>query len=61
MGNRSIGNAAAGGMLAGTLFGIFLVPALYGLFLYRRPKKLKQPVPLSEKETGVVNNEKSVQ
>lgn len=61
MGNRSIGNAAAGGMLAGTLFGIFLVPALYGLFLYRRPKKLKQPVPVNEKETGVVNNEKSVQ
>ncbi|THU41195.1 efflux RND transporter permease subunit [Niastella caeni] len=39
MGNRSIGNAAAGGMLAGTLFGIFLVPGLYGLFMYRRTKK----------------------
>jgi multidrug efflux pump subunit AcrB len=32
MGNRSIGTAAAGGMLTGTLFGIFLVPGLYVLF-----------------------------
>lgn len=39
MGNRSIGNAAAGGMLAGTIFGIFLIPGLYGLFMYRRTKK----------------------
>jgi hydrophobe/amphiphile efflux-1 (HAE1) family protein len=39
MGNRSIGNAAAGGMMAGTIFGIFLIPGLYGLFMYRRTKK----------------------
>ncbi|MBO9660841.1 MAG: efflux RND transporter permease subunit, partial [Chitinophagaceae bacterium] len=32
MGNRSIGTAAAGGMLVGTLFGIFIVPGLYVLF-----------------------------
>ena len=32
LGNRSIGTAAAGGMLVGTLAGIFLVPGLYILF-----------------------------
>ena len=32
IGNRSIGTAAAGGMLIGTMAGIFLVPGLYILF-----------------------------
>lgn len=32
LGNRSIGTAAAGGMLVGTFVGIFLVPGLYLIF-----------------------------
>lgn len=32
MGNRSIGTAAAGGMLLGTVFGLLIVPGLYVLF-----------------------------
>ncbi|MBX2921910.1 MAG: efflux RND transporter permease subunit [Chitinophagaceae bacterium] len=32
LGNRSIGTAAAGGMLIGTVFGIILIPGLYVLF-----------------------------
>ncbi|RAJ94531.1 hydrophobe/amphiphile efflux-1 (HAE1) family protein [Larkinella arboricola] len=32
LGNRSIGTAAAGGMLVGTIFGLVLVPGLYVLF-----------------------------
>ncbi|SFQ20051.1 efflux RND transporter permease subunit [Parafilimonas terrae] len=32
MGNRSIGTAAAGGMLAGTIFGVLIIPGLYVLF-----------------------------
>lgn len=32
MGNRSIGTAAAGGMLMGTVFGVLIVPGLYVLF-----------------------------
>jgi len=32
LGNRSIGTAAAGGMLTGTLFGLILIPGLYVLF-----------------------------
>jgi hydrophobe/amphiphile efflux-1 (HAE1) family protein len=32
VGNRAIGTAAAGGMLTGTLLGIFIIPGLYFLF-----------------------------
>jgi HAE1 family hydrophobic/amphiphilic exporter-1 len=32
MGNRSIGTAAAGGMITGTLFGIVVIPGLYYIF-----------------------------
>lgn len=32
MGNRSIGTAAAGGMLIGTVFGLLVIPGLYVLF-----------------------------
>ncbi len=40
MGNRSIGTAAAGGMLIGTLFGVLIIPGLYVLFA----SLLKAPV-----------------
>lgn len=32
IGNRTIGTAAAGGMLIGTLIGVFLIPGLYVVF-----------------------------
>lgn len=32
LGNRTIGSAAAGGMLIGTLFGVILIPGLYYFF-----------------------------
>ena len=32
IGNRTIGSAAAGGMLFGTIFGVLLVPGLYYIF-----------------------------
>jgi hydrophobic/amphiphilic exporter-1 (mainly G- bacteria), HAE1 family len=32
LGNRSIGTAALGGMLIGTLFGVFVIPGLYVVF-----------------------------
>ncbi|RYY22412.1 MAG: efflux RND transporter permease subunit [Chitinophagaceae bacterium] len=48
MGNRSIGTAAAGGMLIGTLFGALLVPGLYAIFAglaeYKRKRKVVAPV-----------------
>ncbi|WP_143961359.1 efflux RND transporter permease subunit [Litoribacter populi] len=42
IGNRSIGTAAAGGMLTGTLLGLIIIPGLYVLF--SRKKKQKQVV-----------------
>jgi HAE1 family hydrophobic/amphiphilic exporter-1 len=47
MGNRSIGMAAAGGMLIGTLFGVLVIPGLYVLFasLAERNSKKKNPTP----------------
>lgn len=39
MGNRSIGTAAAGGMLLGTVLGIFLIPGLYVIFSGLSKKK----------------------
>jgi len=32
IGNRTIGSAAAGGMLFGTVFGVLIIPGLYYLF-----------------------------
>lgn len=42
LGNRSIGTAAAGGMLFGTLFGVILIPGLFAIFA-RMPKKRTTP------------------
>ncbi len=43
-GNRSIGTAAAGGMLTGTLFGVLLIPGLYVLFATMGKKKKMEPL-----------------
>ena len=32
IGNRTIGSATAGGMLFGTIFGVFIIPGLYYIF-----------------------------
>ncbi|KQS33329.1 efflux RND transporter permease subunit [Dyadobacter sp. Leaf189] len=43
IGNRSIGTAAAGGMLIGTVFGVIIIPGLYVLFASMvKPKKTKK-------------------
>ncbi|WP_149696160.1 efflux RND transporter permease subunit [Chitinophaga sp. CF418] len=41
MGNRSIGTAAAGGMLIGTVFGVLIIPGLYVLFATAGKKKVR--------------------
>jgi HAE1 family hydrophobic/amphiphilic exporter-1 len=41
VGNRSIGFAAVGGMLFGTLFGVILIPGLYAIFASAGTKKTK--------------------
>lgn len=52
MGNRSIGTAAAGGMLIGTFVGIFLIPGLYVIFesLATYFKKRKEEEQIKEDE-----------
>ncbi|WP_118951639.1 efflux RND transporter permease subunit [Taibaiella helva] len=45
MGNRSIGTAAAGGMLIGTIFGVLIIPGLYVLFASFAEKKRTTKVP----------------
>lgn len=47
LGNRSIGTAAAGGMLIGTIFGVFLIPGLYVLFASMIRKKAGKHEPES--------------
>ena len=53
VGNRSIGTAAVGGMLFGTVFGVIVIPGLYVIFgklakkLKKIPKKKKNHSPKS--------------
>ncbi len=43
MGNRSIGTAAAGGMLIGTIFGVLVIPGLYYLFAVLSERTKRKP------------------
>jgi HAE1 family hydrophobic/amphiphilic exporter-1 len=49
IGNNTIGSAAAGGMLFGTIFGVIVIPGLYVAFAgiadkhHRRGKKEEAP------------------
>ena len=46
-GNRSIGTAAAGGMLIGTVFGLVVIPGLYIFFAKLEQKKVKKDEQIS--------------
>ncbi|TAG11436.1 MAG: efflux RND transporter permease subunit [Sphingobacteriia bacterium] len=51
VGNRTIGSAAAGGMLLGTLFGVIIVPGLYYIFATlaeKFTKKEAEEIPYTE-------------
>jgi len=56
MGNRSIGTAAAGGMLIGTLFGVLVIPGLYVLFAAGTTRKAKRNRKEKENETAAAVN-----
>ncbi|WP_318345201.1 efflux RND transporter permease subunit [Flagellimonas baculiformis] len=43
-GNNSIGTGAAGGMLIGTILGIFVIPSLFVLFQWLHEKASKKPI-----------------
>lgn len=52
VGNRTIGTAAAGGMLFGTVFGVIIIPGLYFIFASlsekHLPKNKPEEVPFTE-------------
>ncbi|MDP3557209.1 MAG: efflux RND transporter permease subunit [Bacteroidota bacterium] len=52
IGNKTIGAAAAGGMLFGTVFGVIIIPGLYLIFatlsLKMSKKNKKEPIALTE-------------
>ncbi|WP_316829634.1 efflux RND transporter permease subunit [Pedobacter aquatilis] len=52
IGNRTIGTAAAGGMLLGTIFGVVIIPGLYYIFgsiaAKRKLIKIEEEHPLTE-------------
>jgi len=52
IGNRSIGTGAVGGMLIGTIFGVFVVPILFIIFqkLQERYGRKRRPKPVRTKE-----------
>lgn len=54
IGNRSIGAAAAGGMLIGTIFGVIIIPGLYVLFA-SMVKKKKTPPPVVATEEALLH------
>jgi len=56
MGNRSIGTAAAGGMLFGTIFGLILIPGLYVLFATMGHKMKKKDATLIDVDLIVDNH-----
>ncbi|WP_324024928.1 efflux RND transporter permease subunit [Maribacter sp. BPC-D8] len=48
VGNRSIGMSAVGGMLIGTIFGVFVIPALYVIFQTLQERFTGAPQPTIE-------------
>ena len=51
-GNRSIGTGAVGGMLIGTLFGVFVIPVLFIIFQSLQEKISRQPTAASPEANG---------
>ena len=47
-GNRSIGTGAVGGLLIGTIIGVFIIPVLYILFQWLQEKISGAPTPKTE-------------
>lgn len=52
VGNRSIGMGAVGGMLIGTVFGVFVIPVLFVIFQGLQEKISSKPVPVTNPDTN---------
>ncbi|SHM34113.1 hydrophobe/amphiphile efflux-1 (HAE1) family protein [Cyclobacterium lianum] len=55
LGNRSIGTAAAGGMLIGTIFGLIIIPGLYVIFAHFTFKRIETAPELPVEEDAPVS------
>ena len=55
-GNRSIGTGAAGGMLIGTILGVFVIPILFIFFQWLQEKLTGAPVPKLINEENTLEN-----
>lgn len=55
LGNRSIGTAAAGGMLIGTIFGVILIPGLYVIFAHLSDRFTKKKIPAKPVESPEIS------
>lgn len=49
-GNRAIGTGAVGGLLIGTVLGIFIIPILFMFFQWLQEKVSSKPIPVNENE-----------
>jgi HAE1 family hydrophobic/amphiphilic exporter-1 len=60
VGNHTIGTAAIGGMLVGTLCGLLLIPSLYDIFANLTDKIVhyQREKPLSEQKDKSYNHKK---
>jgi len=54
-GNRSIGTGAIGGMLIGTLLGVFIIPTLFIIFQSLQ-EKVRKPHDMEDGEGGKAAN-----
>ncbi|MDB5208000.1 MAG: hydrophobe/amphiphile efflux family transporter [Flavisolibacter sp.] len=59
-GNRSIGTGAVGGMLIGTIFGVFVIPVLFIVFQSLQERISGKPIePLVESKDNKIANDES--
>ena len=54
VGNRSIGMGAVGGMLVGTIFGVFVIPILFIIFQSLQERISGKPFDEEQKESDVI-------
>jgi HAE1 family hydrophobic/amphiphilic exporter-1 len=52
VGNRSIGMGAVGGMLIGTVFGVFVIPILFVIFQGLQERISSKPLPVENQENN---------
>jgi HAE1 family hydrophobic/amphiphilic exporter-1 len=57
VGNRSIGMGAVGGMLVGTVLGIFVIPVLFVIFQGLQERITRKPVATKENDVALLDEE----